>query len=76
MSQLVKLSIACLSLIICSCGVINFKYKTPETPSKYAVFTIKDSLKGFNSSFRSCYDVTHYDIDLVFDLKQKALKVQ
>ena len=74
MGQFVKFSIAFLSLIICGCGVINFKYKTPETPSKYAVFTIKDSLKGYNSSFRSCFDVTYYDIDLVFDLKQKSIK--
>ena len=74
MGQLVKFSIAFLSFIICGCGVINFKYKTPETPSKYAVFTIKDTLKGYNSSFRSCFDVTYYDIDLVFDLKQKSIK--
>jgi aminopeptidase N len=74
MSYQIKISIACLSLIICSCGVINFKYKTPETSSKYPIFTVKDSLKGYNSIFRSCYDVTHYDIDLAFDLEQKSIK--
>ncbi|MES2761712.1 MAG: M1 family metallopeptidase [Bacteroidota bacterium] len=52
---------------------INFSNKTPKHASKIPAFTLKDSLMGYNSSVRSCFDVAFYDIHLNFDMDKKSV---
>lgn len=36
-------------------------------------FTREDSLRGYLNEFRSCYDVTHYDLKVEVELNHKAI---
>jgi aminopeptidase N len=36
-------------------------------------FTRADSLRGFNSPLRTCYDINYYHLDIKFDIDNKAL---
>lgn len=63
-----------LVLVSCLSHVINFKHKTPYKPAKLPVFTIKDSLIGFNNPYRSCYDVKHYDIHVTIHPVRKSIQ--
>ena len=38
------------------------------------IFTKKDSLRGELSNFRSCYDVTFYNISLTIDDVEKSIE--
>lgn len=60
-------------LVSCMALGINLKYKTPKKPSVLPKFTAKDSILGFNNEQRSCFNVTHYDINLRFDIPQKTI---
>lgn len=71
--KLLFLFIIPLALSGCMGLGLNFKYKTPKHASKLPAFTIKDSLIGHNSAYRSCYDVKHYDINIHFDLEKKTI---
>jgi aminopeptidase N len=68
---------ACSALILfltgCMSMGINFNNKTPKHATKLPLFTLKDSLMGYNSSFRSCFDVNFYDIHLNFDINNKSI---
>lgn len=68
--------IVLLSFILSAClGIgLNLKHKTPEKMAKIPMFKEQDCLKGFNNSFRSCFDVSHYDINLAIDEKEKSIK--
>ena len=37
-------------------------------------YTRKDSLRGYLSSLRACYDVTFYDLDITIDEKEKSIE--
>lgn len=67
--------ISTLVLIMGSCSVIglNMSNKTPKRAHKFPTFTEKDSLQGFLSSYRSCYDVTFYDIHLDINIEKKSI---
>lgn len=64
------------ALVFMSCMAlgINLKYKTPKRHAILPKFAAKDSLLGFNNAHRSCFNVTHYDINLRFDIRQKSIK--
>ena len=51
----------------------NFKNKTPEKPSRLPIFTVKDSLIGYNNEYRNCFDVKHYDIHLTINTTKKSI---
>src|SRR4051812_27283005 len=53
---------------------LNVKHKTPVHAARLPKFTVQDSLKGYNNSFRSCYDVRYYDIHLTIDPKEKSIR--
>ena len=67
--------VSTLLLMLGSCSVIglNMSNKTPKKPHKFPTFTEKDSLQGYLSRYRSCYDVTFYDIHLDINEKQKSI---
>ena len=37
-------------------------------------FTREDSLRGFLNPFRTCYDVTYYDLFVIVDEKERTLE--
>ena len=37
-------------------------------------FTREDSLRGFLTPFRTCYDVTYYDLFVIVDEKERTLE--
>jgi len=52
---------------------INVKHKTPKKSLRLPVFTVKDSLLGYNNHYRSCYDVKYYDIHVKFNIAAKSI---
>lgn len=52
---------------------LNFKNKTPVKASKLPRFTSKDSLLGYNNTFRNCFDVKHYDIHININTVKKSI---
>ena len=47
-----------------------------QEPSHYnwGTFTRADSLRGYLSPLRSCYDVTYYNLDIAVDTSSKSIK--
>ncbi len=62
-----------LALSACSLLGVNVKRDAPKMATKYPIFTRKDSLKGYLYPERTCFDVTYYNLDIAFDLKNKSL---
>lgn len=62
-------------LSITSCSIIGFniKRKTPSKPAKLPIFTEADTLRGKLTKFKTCYDVTFYNINLDVDIKNKYI---
>ena len=58
-------------------GCRNY-YKVPQVKNsgKFKTFTKKDTLIGSLSEFRSCYDVTFYDLDLKFNAPKRYVEGQ
>ncbi len=58
-----------------SCLVIgvNLKHKTPSKPFIYPSFTRCDSLRGYLSNYRACYDVKFYELFIDFDINKKSI---
>ncbi len=61
-----------LLLFMASCG-IHFNVHNPRHAGTYPEFTRERILLGSNSKWRSCFDVHHYDLDIVFDMEKKQL---
>lgn len=68
--------ILALGLIISSCSLlgVNTNRDAPKKAGKYPEFTEKDSLKGYLNKNRTCFDVTYYNLDIEFDIPNKAIK--
>src|SRR5690606_35816862 len=66
--------VSCCLFSSCMKLGLNFKHKTPKKAAILPVFTERDSLMGANNKFRSCFDVTHYDIHLKIEPKSKSIK--
>ncbi|MCX7987461.1 MAG: M1 family metallopeptidase [Bacteroidales bacterium] len=64
-----------LPFLLSSCIVvgINRQFKTPPRPFTYPSFSRADSLRGALSSYRSCYDVKHYDLSVKFYPDRKTI---
>ena len=63
-----------------SCSGISHRYvpnwntvNIPEKPGKYPKVTESDLLRGELSKFKSCYDVTFYDLDIDVDIDNKSI---
>ncbi len=72
-----RLSFAVILLfVVSSCALlgINKDRTAPKRPGTYPTFTLKDSLKGYLSPQRSCFDVTFYSLDIAFDIPNKSIK--
>jgi aminopeptidase N len=71
-------AIICLISIIalgsCAAIGINISHSTPRKAFVYPKFTEKDSLRGFLSPIRSCYDVTYYNLDIALNIKAQSIK--
>jgi len=57
----------------CSLVGVNIYHSTPKRPFKYPGFTIKDTLRGQLNSFRSCYDVYYYNLNVDFNFHKKEI---
>ena len=53
-------------LIIFSIFIVNFTFSQD--------FTKKDSLRGELTNFRTCYDVTFYNLNVTIDGKEKFIE--
>jgi aminopeptidase N len=64
-----------LPALLWSCVATRLNYfgETPKRPGRYPAFTARDSLKGYLDRYRSCYDVTYYDLDLDLEPENKRL---
>ncbi len=64
-----------LAVLLSSCAASRIHYfgETPGRPGRYPVFTSRDSAKGYLDRYRSCYDVTSYDLDINLDPVRKRL---
>ena len=65
--------VAALSLTACSIVGLNIGHTAPKAAAKYPKFTHADTLRGALNAARSCFDVTHYNLDLRFDYKAKTV---
>ncbi len=65
--------IAASSFSACSLLGINLNHSAPVHASKIPVFTQKDSLRGSLNPNRSCFDVTHYGINVSFNYDKKTI---
>ena len=45
----------------------------PEEPGEYPKVSEKDLLRGKLSPFRSCYDVTYYNLSIALNIKNKSI---
>ncbi len=72
----IKIITILLSLWLLSCKVvrINRDYSTPTKAFQYPKFTLADSLRGTLNSYRSCYDVIHYDLYVKFYPEKKSIE--
>ncbi len=65
--------VVCILIInACSITRLNINHRTPRNPFKYPVFTLKDTLRGQLNRFRSCYDVTFYNLNVDFNFNEKV----
>lgn len=69
--------IALLSLLISSCSLlgVHLKVENPKRDGKYPKFSETTKILGtLNSKYRTCFDATYYDLDVLIDEKNKFLK--
>jgi aminopeptidase N len=74
MKKIVIPFLCCFLLSSCVASRLNYFGETPKKPGRYPNFTRKDSVKGYLDKYRSCYDVTFYDLNLNLDPKRKRLE--
>ena len=60
------------SLIICAFGLLSFGAKA-QLGVKKETFTRADSLRGYLSPLRTCYDINYYHLDVKFDIENKFI---
>ncbi|SHN37694.1 M1 family metallopeptidase [Mucilaginibacter sp. OK098] len=58
------------SLIICALGLMSFGANA-QLGVKKETFTRADSLRGYMSPLRTCYDINYYHLDVKFDIENK-----
>jgi aminopeptidase N len=57
----------------CSLAGLNISHATPKRPFKYPAFSLNDTLHGQLNRYRSCYDVTFYNLNVEFNLNKKTI---
>jgi len=62
-----------LSIIILSVFISKFVFAQNTSSYFKRTFTLADSLRGNLTHFRSCYDVTYYDLTVEFDIPNKSI---
>ena len=61
--------------ILSGCNMLPFvKYYTTTKSGKFPKFSKKEYLAGTNNDYRSCYDVTYYDLDIDVNPDKKYIK--
>lgn len=71
-----KIATALLALILlysCGIGGIHFNLKNPKKEGKYPKFSEETVRLGTLNELRSNFDVSKYDIDILFQLDQKSI---
>ncbi len=64
-----------IASIFNSCNILPFiKYRTTTKEGKFPKFSKKEYLAGSDNRYRSCYDVTYYDLKLDVNPESKHLK--
>ena len=72
----IKLSFTFISLILIGCGHYTASKKgvsIPDKPGKYPKVTKAERLRGELTPYRSCYDVTSYDLAIELDIDKKFI---
>ncbi|MEO6630709.1 MAG: M1 family peptidase, partial [Mucilaginibacter sp.] len=59
-------------LLACTLGLISFGAKAQLGAVK-ETFTRADSLRGYLSPLRTCYDINYYHLDVKFDIDNKFI---
>src|ERR1051325_2546785 len=59
-------------LLACAFGLISFVAKAQLGAVK-ETFTRADSLRGYLSPLRTCYDINYYHLDVKFDIDNKFI---
>ena len=69
------LAAAAASILFASCIQLglNFRNKTPRRAAKVPLFSLRDSLLGYNNLYRSGFDVKHYLINLNIDPRKEHI---
>ena len=64
-----------LAIFLSSCGLfgIHINVHNPRKPGKYPKFDRETILLGELTPIREGFDVTHYDIDLAFDIENRSI---
>ena len=61
--------------VLSSCNTLPFiKYYTTTKDGKFPKFSKKEYLAGSNNEYRSCYDVSWYNLDIDVDPEKKYIK--
>lgn len=61
--------------VLYSCNTRTFiKYYTTTKDGKFPKFNKREHLAGSNNKYRSCYDVTYYDLNIDIDPDNKYIK--
>jgi len=73
--------VALSAILITGCSTIGHRYvpsrdtvKIPEKPGKYERVTESDRLRGELNAFKSCYDVTFYDLNIDVNIEEKSIR--
>ena len=61
--------------VLSSCNILPYlKYYTTTKDGKFPKFSKKEYLAGSNNEYRSCYDVTYYNLDIEVNPEKKYIK--
>ena len=74
MNTTATLIVICLFIIGCSHYQISKKgISIPNKPGKYPKVTEENQLRGELTPYRTCYDVSFYDLDIELDIEEKSI---
>ncbi|WP_428327338.1 M1 family metallopeptidase [Mucilaginibacter sp.] len=60
-------------LLICALALLSMGAKAQMLGGKRETYTRADSLRGYQSPLRTCYDINYYHLDVKFDIDNKFI---
>lgn len=61
------------AMLFCMAVLLQQSSFAQHLSGKEKIFTHADSLRGMLTPFRTCYDVTYYDLNVDIDMENKSI---